>query len=98
MKMLHDKLLQEDGLSLDKALSTARVFGAAQAESKLLTESTGNRAGNTRIHFTRRGVSADRGRKAGAVREGRSNQEQANSDRCGMDSNVSFLTENRTLC
>lgn len=46
MKKLRDKLLREEGLSLDKAglLSTARAFEAAQAESKLFTESTGHRS------------------------------------------------------
>lgn len=53
LKKLRDRLLREDGLSLDKALSTARAFEAAQTESKLLTESSGHRAGDNRVHFTR---------------------------------------------
>ncbi|XP_051804922.1 uncharacterized protein K02A2.6-like [Acanthochromis polyacanthus] len=90
MKRLRDKLLQEDGLSLDKAMSTARAFEAAQAESKLFTEC--HRAGENRVHFTRRGVRNDRGKKPGTTRGERGSQEQANSDtqcyRCGIDTHT----------
>ncbi|XP_037388462.1 uncharacterized protein LOC119261972 [Pygocentrus nattereri] len=44
----------EDGLSLDKALSTARAFEAAQAESKLFTESTGHRTRDNQVRFTKK--------------------------------------------
>ncbi|KAL7824648.1 hypothetical protein SRHO_G00344920 [Serrasalmus rhombeus] len=92
MKKLRDKLLQEDGLSLDKALSTARAFEAAQAESKLFTESTGHRTRDNQVHFTKKSVHRDRGKKAGTAEGGKSSQTQANTDtqcyRCGMDTHT----------
>lgn len=55
MRRLRDKLLQENGLSVDKALSTARAFEAAQAESKIFTEHTSHRMGDDRINLTKSG-------------------------------------------
>lgn len=67
MKKLRDKLLQEDGLSLDKALSTARAYEAARAESKLFTESAGHRVRDNHVHFTKKSPCADYGQKAGTT-------------------------------
>uniref|UniRef100_A0A3B3HVZ7 Retrotransposon gag domain-containing protein n=1 Tax=Oryzias latipes TaxID=8090 RepID=A0A3B3HVZ7_ORYLA len=61
IKRQRDKLLQEDGLSLEKALSIARAFEAAQAESKLFTESSGHRTRDNQVNFTKKSACANGG-------------------------------------
>uniref|UniRef100_A0A8C6SK68 CCHC-type domain-containing protein n=1 Tax=Neogobius melanostomus TaxID=47308 RepID=A0A8C6SK68_9GOBI len=75
---------------LDRTLSTARAFEAAQAESKLFTESPFHKAGDDRVRFTGTGARVDR--RQNSTRGGRGNREQSNSTtqcyRCGMDSHT----------
>lgn len=92
LKKLRDKLLQEDGLSLDRTLSTARAFEAAQAESKLFTETVYHKAGDDRVRFTGKGPRVDRKGKYFVPRERRDNQAHDNSTtqcyRCGMNTHT----------
>ncbi|XP_013856785.1 uncharacterized protein LOC106512797 [Austrofundulus limnaeus] len=92
IRKLRDKLLQEEGLSLDKALSTARAFEAAQAESKIFTESIGHKTRDNQVNFIRKTSRAEFRQKAGTTGGRKGSQEQANSDtqchRCGMDTHT----------
>lgn len=64
MKKLRNRLLQEEGLVLDKALSTARAFEAAEAESKVFSENSSYTAKDSHVQFTRSHARADQRKSA----------------------------------
>lgn len=79
MKKQRDKLMQEYRLSLDEALSTARAFEAAQAESKTFPFSSFHRD-LVRDEETIRFVLTKKIADHRAAQGGKGSQEQANPE------------------
>uniref|UniRef100_A0A672QB88 CCHC-type domain-containing protein n=1 Tax=Sinocyclocheilus grahami TaxID=75366 RepID=A0A672QB88_SINGR len=89
-KRLRDKLLQEEGLALDKALKIARIFKAAQVESKMLSEQSSNLK-DCQVHFTKQHTCTQRphAKEHRVNRDGSSADKDKKCHRCGLDTHHS---------
>ncbi len=77
-RRLREKLLQEEGFTLERALTAARIFESAQAESKVLSENSVKEKDN-HVYFTKGARAADTKMKQQNAGSGRSEKSNNNT-------------------